>query len=157
MPEQNADDAQTRFLVRILSWDWPLHVGLAPKSMSKEARFQGGLLYAKGLDIRGEILAPEIHGGKVMQLAFVLLAPDLDLGKDELPDIGQLYERRNDSRGTDFEAVVLLPHDALPTAVTCLASVWKFIHLWVVGDLAIRGALPDFSFSSVASEGDTSV
>lgn len=40
-----------RALVEILSWDWPLHVGMAPPSMPPEQRCQGDLFYVQHLEI----------------------------------------------------------------------------------------------------------
>lgn len=147
MPSSNDTQSGDRFLIQISSWDWALQVGMAPESMPKEHRFQGGLLYSRSLDIDGKILAPESHRGRAIRLSFMGFGPDIEFGPEGLQELGQLHEGRNESRGPDFVATAILPQDALPTCATCLASVWGFLHLWTDGNPAERAAITDFAFS----------
>ncbi|WP_397405170.1 hypothetical protein, partial [Phenylobacterium sp.] len=56
-PASNDPDAlDNRLIIEILSWDWALHVGMAPDSVPQEQRHQGGLIYSRGLDINGRIV-----------------------------------------------------------------------------------------------------
>ncbi len=135
-----------RFLVQISSWDWALHVGMAADHVPPEMRFQGGLLHSRGLYVEGTVLAPPEHRGKSIFLSLIVFGPDAEFGPGGLRDVGQLHEERGTARKADFSAILLMPQDALPGAMTCLASVWRFIDLWTGGDPSERASITDFAF-----------
>lgn len=149
MPANAGDPAlsETRLLIEILTWDWALHVGRAPPTMPLEHRLQGGLFTSQGVDIVGRIVAP---GGRQGQSARVWIIPfgaDLTFGPDGLQDVGQCHPG-HEGRGTDFEANLLLPHDTLSDVITCLSSVWKYLHLWTADAPSDPAVVTDFAFAA---------
>ena len=82
-----------RLLIEILSWDWALHVGMAPDGVPQEHRHQGGLLYGRGLDIVGQIVAPERRHGQSVRVWIAPCSPDLAFGPGGLGDVGRCDAR----------------------------------------------------------------
>jgi len=147
MLDGNSEEADDRFLIEISDWDWGLHLAIAPEVFPQDQRFQGGLLYSRGLDIVGAIVSPDLHSGKVMRLSFLPFGSDVQFGPDGLQELGQLYEAGHGASGTSFTGTLILPEDALPISVTALASAWKYLHIWTEGDPAVRAAVTGFTFS----------
>ena len=136
-----------RFLVEIQKWDWSLHVGLSPTSMPVEQRFQGGLLYTRGLDIEGQVVAPKDYRAKSIRIWVSPLGPDIVFGPDGLQDVGRFYSKSGRPGGTDLEASLFLPQSALENAITCLGSIWRYVHIWIDRDNTDPSSITDFSFS----------
>lgn len=74
LDEPRADDG--RLLIQIDTWEWGLFVGMSPESTPVEYRFQGGLLYARGIDITGRIRAPNTHRNKRVRVWISPWEPD---------------------------------------------------------------------------------
>jgi hypothetical protein len=134
-----------RFMVEIGKWNWGLQVGLSHPSMPRRQRFQGGLMYNRSIVVDGRIRAPLRCRDKLIQ---VWLSP---FGRDvrfnaSTDDVGRFYSDRIGARGPAFEADLQIPQDALPPALTCLGSVWKFIDIWTAKDRP--EAVTAFSFSA---------
>ena len=127
--------SENRYLIEILTWDWSLYVGMEPKPMPDEAGFQGQLMYARGVDIRGRVVAPRIYRGKSIGVSLSPIGKEILFGPDGLGGVGQLIAYEEPLGGREFGASVLLPEDALPSVITCLASAWKYIHIWTTGSL----------------------
>ena len=134
-----------RYLVEIASWDWEFHLGLSPRSVPKKHRFQGGLVYARGLTIEGTVLAPARN--RAIRVWFSPVGPNISFGRGGLNRVGWLTEQSGPPAQTDFEATLYFPEDALAPFVSCLSSVWRYIHIWVDGDPHERAAVRDFSLS----------
>ena len=47
----------------------------------------------------------------------------------------------------DMEFTLFLPHDALPMAVTCMGSAWRYIHIWTRDRDKDEAAVSAFSFT----------
>ncbi len=138
--------SDNRLLIEILSWDWALHVGMAPGAMPAEHRYQGGLIHSRGLDITGQVITPDVSQGQTVRIWIAPFAPDLDFGPDGLSDVGQCHPG-NQRRGTAFEVSLMLPQDALPAAITCLSTIWKYLHLWTTEPPPHEARVTDFAFS----------
>jgi hypothetical protein len=146
-PASNDPDAlDNRLIIEILSWDWALHVGMAPDSVPQEQRHQGGLIYSRGLDINGRIVTPDALKGKTARFWISPVAPDIIFGPEGLPHVGQLHPR-DEGGGPDLEATLFLPKDALPGVLTCLASAWKYLHIWTREPPPTTAGITDFAFS----------
>ncbi|HEX4708843.1 hypothetical protein [Phenylobacterium sp.] len=137
-----------RFLIEITDWDWNLGLGLIPDSIPNEYKLQGGLIYSRAIQIGGRILAPKICRGEAIRLWTLNVGPEIDFAPDAWDDVGRLYDLRNNPRRKEFEASLLLPQEALPMTVTCLASIWKYIHIWTIGDPKDEAQITNFSFSA---------
>ena len=148
MPEAAPDH---RALIEIPSWDWPLHVGMAPPSMPPEQRRQGDLFYVQRLEISGRVLTPVALQGRSVRISISTFGPDLTFGPEGLEQVGQVHPGRDDHE-TVFEASLLLPRDALPGALTSLASVWKRLHLWTTAPPPQPGDITDFAFCGIGPE-----
>jgi hypothetical protein len=135
-----------RLMVEIEGWNWALTVGLSHPSTPPRYRFQGGLMYTRGIDIAGRIRAPSIHRGKQIRI-FVSTFGRKERFNLRSGDVGRFYTKRLDEGGTPFEASLRLPEDALSNALICLGSTWKFLDIWTTTDDA-DSAVTIFSFSA---------
>ncbi|ODT64452.1 MAG: hypothetical protein ABS77_00585 [Phenylobacterium sp. SCN 69-14] len=136
-----------RFLIEIQKWDWNLHVGLSPPSTPVEQRFQGGLLYTRGLDIEGQVVAPKAHRAKSIRIWVSPLGPDIDFSPEGLQEVGRFYYEASRPEETGLEASLFLPQSALENVITCLGSIWRYVHIWTEGDDTAPASVTDFSFS----------
>jgi len=135
-----------RFMVEIGTWNWALTVGLSHPLTPRRHRFQGGLMYTRGIEIDGRIRAPAVHRGKPIRV-WVSTFDRKERFNAETADVGRFYVDRLGDDGWPFEASLRLPEDALPNVLTCLGSVWKFIDIWIATD-APESAVTMFSFSA---------
>ena len=137
-----------RFMVEIGEWDWTLYVGVSHPTTPVEYRFQGGLNYSRGIEITGRVRAPSSHRGKLMRVWISPFGPDADFGADSAEDVGAFYRNRPDALGSDLQASLRLPEAALPSTLTCLSSVWKYLDIWTVDDKGDQVRITAFSFSA---------
>lgn len=136
---------ESRFLIEIDAWDWPLHIGLSSESMPLEHRFQGGLSYVRSLELEGRIAAPKLHRGKTIRVSLSPVGPDIRFGSDGLGLVGRLHIHPPALKAWDCSATLWIPEAALPTSAICLGSVWRYLHIWLLEDTQDIAA---FSFSS---------
>lgn len=137
-----------RFMVEIAEWNWAVYVGLSPQTVPVEYRFQGGLNYSRGIEITGRVRAPNLHRGKLMRIWISPFGPEIDFGADGLDRVGQFYKDRPDAIGSNFQASLHLPEEALSPAITCLSSVWRYLDLWIDHYEGDEAAVTAFSFSA---------
>ena len=118
-------------------------------------------MYGRGLEIEGRILAPPPNRGQAIRVWTSNIGPEIDFtpqGQDidftpqGQDDVGRLYDHRNKPGHRAYAATLLLPQDALPMAITCLASVWKYIHIWTVGEPHDEVQVTGFAFSAEIHE-----
>lgn len=133
-------------MIEIEEWDWLLYVGLSHPSTPPKYRFQGGLMYTRGIDIAGRIRAPGVHRGKRVRVWISTFGPkvrfDLRSG-----DVGRFHTDRLGEDGPPFDASLRMPEAALQDTLICLGSIWKFLDIWTVADQA-GSAITAFSFSA---------
>lgn len=135
-----------RLLIQIDTWEWGLFVGMSPESTPIEYRFQGGLHYTRAIEITGRFRAPDTHRNKRVRVSISPFGPELDFGTPDLADVGMYYESRCSQGGWEHEATLMLPESALQPALTCLGSLWRYVHIWV-GDDQDAARISAFSFS----------
>ncbi len=135
--------SSTLFVVEIQDWDWPLHVGMRPAPLSGEHAPDAGLLCVEAVSIEGIILAPEECRSKAIRLGLSPLPREILI---EGPDVGQLHKDPIERQDLGFYARLLLPADTLQSAIFCLGSKWRSVHMWV-DDRDTPGAVTDFAFS----------
>lgn len=147
MPSTDPGLFDGRLLIEIEAWDWALDVRLSPNAAPIETRFQGGLNYSRPIVVTGRIQAPRGHRGKGIRVWISPFGPELsfDAGLDRL---GQLRDRSKDQLEQQLEARLYLPEGALGPALTALATVWRYIHLWTDEELAEVAGVTAFSFSA---------
>lgn len=141
-----------RFLIEIASWEGDLHVGLASQLTPREARFQGGLAFTRGLEIRGRVVAPKGSFARSINIWVSTFGPELQFGDDGLDEVGQFRTVAEDDRIHDLTATLLIPEAVLPFAATCLGSAWKYLHIWTFDEEDGRAGVSAFSFSSSIHE-----
>ena len=73
---------------------------------------------------------------------------EIKFGAGGLDRVGQFYKDRLDAIGSDFEASLHLPEEALPSAITCLSSVWRYLDIWIGEYEGDEAAVTAFSFSA---------
>jgi hypothetical protein len=137
-----------RFMVEIREWDWHFHLSLSHPKVPKTYRFQGGLNYSRGVEIIGRVRAPNPLRGKLMRIWLSPFGPEIKFGAGGIDRVGQFYRDRPDAIGCDFEASLQLPADALPPAITCLSSVWRYLDIWIDKYEGDEASVTAFSFSA---------
>lgn len=134
-----------RFMVEIEEWNWGLYLGLSHPLTPRRHRFQGGLMYTRGIDLGGRIRAPGMHRGKAVRIWISPFGRKVRFNA-RTDDVGRFYRDRLGEDSTPFEANLMLPENALSDALVCLGSVWKFMDIWTATDEA-ETAVTAFCFS----------
>lgn len=150
--EQNAyiqAMSSTLFLVEIRSWDWPLHVGVRPRSASPEHSPEEDLLCVEAVAIDGLVLAPEEHRSKLMHIELFPLPREIIFGDRDARDVGRLHKDPVERGDLGFAVNLFLPADTLQSTIFCLGSTWRRIHMWV-DDGVEPLSVSHFGFSSDA-------
>jgi hypothetical protein len=137
-----------RFLIRIKTWDWPLSVGLSSDLTPPEHRFRGGLHYVRTFDIAGQIAAPKAFRGRPVRVWISPFDESLKFGPKDYPEVGCFYFRHPELRREGLSLTILLPEDAITATATCLASVWKYLHVWTFNEDAEQASIKSYSFSA---------
>ena len=104
------------------------------------------------LTIEGPILAPEKHRSKVIELRLYPLPREVIFGDRAERNVGSLYRNPPAREDLGFCANLFLPADTLQSAIFCLGSIWRSVHMWV-DDTAERTAVTEFGFSANALNG----
>ena len=141
--------SSTLFLVEIRSWDWPLHVGLRPRTAGAERDPGGDLLCVETITIEGLVLAPEEHRSKPILVRLSPLRREIIFGDRDERDVGRLHKDPVEREDLGFYANLFLPADTLQSAIFCLGSVWRRLHMWIE-DGAEPVSVTDFGFSADA-------
>jgi hypothetical protein len=142
--------SETLFVVEIQRWDWPLFVGVRPRSaVVIDPELEAGPLCVETLTIEGLIVAPEEHRSKVIQLWLYPLPRDIIFGDGEERGVGSLYRDPPAREDLSFSANLFLPADTLQSAIFCLGSIWRKVQVWVDDGVDHdRSAVTEFAFSA---------
>ena len=81
--------------------------------------------------IDGVVLAPEEHRSKLIHLTLYPLPREIIFGDRDERDVGRLYEDPVERKDLGFAANLFLPADTLQSAIFCLGSTWRRVHMWV--------------------------
>jgi hypothetical protein len=135
----------TQYVVRIQDWDWPLHMGIKPRS-SMGADSVDELICSETLIIDGLVLLPGEHRSERIQLRLNPLPREIICDGCEHRNLGRLHRKPVEQSDLCFYASLFLPADTLQKAILCLSSKWRTLHMWV-GDDADPDAVTDFGFS----------
>ena len=141
--------SSTLYLVEIQSWDWPLHVGVRPRSAVADHDLEGNLLCVETLEIHGFVLAPEEHRSKLIHFTLYPLSREIIFGDRDERDVGRLHKDPVERKDLGFSASLFLPADTLQSAIFCLGSIWRRIHMWI-DDGVEPGSVIHFGFSADA-------
>jgi hypothetical protein len=136
----------TLFLVEIQSWDWPLHVGVRPRSAVADRGPEEDLVCVEAIAIEGLVLSPEEHRSKLIHLRLTPLPREIIFGDRDERDVGRLHKDPVERDDLGFYARLFLPADTLQKAILCLSSKWRSVHLWV-DEGAETSTVTDFGFS----------
>jgi len=137
-----------RFMIEIREWNWNLYLAPSRPEIPVEYRFRGGLNYSRDIEIIGRVRAPNPHRGKLTRIWLSPFGPEMTFGIDGLDSVGQFYRDRPDELGADFQASLHLPDEALPPAITCLGSVWRYLDIWIDKYRGDEATVTAFSFSA---------
>jgi len=99
--------------------------------------------------IEGLVLAPEEHRSKRIHVRLSPLPREIIFGDRDARDVGRLYKDPVERKDLGFYANLFLPADNLQSAVFCLGSVWRRLHMWIE-DGAEPISVTDFGFSADA-------
>lgn len=136
-----------RYLVEIETWDWNLHVAVSREIAPPEHRFQGGLDYVTSFEIEGRIVAPEALRRRRVRVWLSPFSADIEFDVKNPQGVGRLSRHTPPSYGCDYSATLLIPESSIAPTATCLASAWRYIHLWTFDHAGEESALERFTFS----------
>jgi len=136
-----------RYLVEIQAWDWNLHVAVSREVVPPDYRFQGGLDYVTTFELETRVVAPQHLCGRRLRAWLTPFGPDVKFDVKDPDGVGRLYRHDPSKYGFDYSATLLIPESSISTTATCLASVWRYIHMWSFDDEGDELALERFSFS----------
>jgi hypothetical protein len=134
-----------RLMIDILSWNWNLRVAISSAATRPKARFQG-LDYGRDFTIHGQVRAPRELRGKTMKVTLAPFGPKVRFGRGGLQQVGRMKAPQPGS-DLDFEAILMLPEEAIPTTATSLASNWKHLDIWTFGEELQVAGVSAYSFS----------
>ena len=118
-----------RLMIDILAWNWNLRVATNQTLARSKAR-SPGLDYGRDFTIHGRVSAPRELRGKEMKVTLSPFGPTVRFGQRGLQQVGALAELPSGS-DFDFEAMLMLPEDAITSTATSLALAWKYLQIRV--------------------------
>jgi hypothetical protein len=119
-----------RLMIDILAWDWPLRVAIGDHAVTRPKARSHGLDYSRDFAIHGRVRAPRELRGKKMKVTLSPFGPRVRFGQGGLQQVGALAELPSGS-DFDFEAMLMLPEDAIAATATSLALAWKHLQIRV--------------------------
>lgn len=136
-----------RYLVEIETWDWNLHLAVSRESMPPEYRFQGGLDYVKTFELEGRIAGPEALRNQRIRVWLSPFGPDTQFDVENPDGVGRIWRHNPPKYGVEYSATLRIPEASVAAAATCLASVWRYLHMWTFDEDGDELALERFAFS----------
>lgn len=115
-----------RLMIDIVGWDWNLRIAVNPALARPKARFHG-LDCGRDFIIHGRARGPRELRGKAIKVTLSPFGSKVRFGRGGLQQVGALKAGPGGS-DFDFEAVLMLPEDAIATTATSLASTWKHLQ-----------------------------
>jgi hypothetical protein len=137
--------SSTQFVVQIQSWDWPLHVGVKPRSVVDDLGPDGDLLCSEAVVINGLVLSPQEHRSALIQLGLYPLPREIMSDRGEERYVGRLHRDPVQRSDLGFYASLFLPEDTVEKVILCLGSKWQGLHMWI-GDGDDPDVITDFGF-----------
>lgn len=114
-------------MIDILAWDWNLRIAVSPSFARSKARFHG-LDYGRDFTIHGRVRGPRELRGKAIKVTLSPFGSKVRFGRGSLQQVGALKAVPAGS-DFDFEAMLMLPEEAIATTATSLASAWKHLQI----------------------------
>ncbi|MES2343145.1 MAG: hypothetical protein V4597_15845 [Pseudomonadota bacterium] len=115
-----------RLLIDILAWDWNLSVAIGDRVVSGSKLASQGLDYGRDFTIHGHVRAPRELRGKTIKVTLSPFGPKVRFGRGGLQHVGEFTPP---SEGFEFEAVLMLPEEAIASTATSLGSRWKYLQI----------------------------
>lgn len=131
-------------MIDVLAWDWNLRIAVSPALARSKAWFHG-LDYSRDFTIHGRVRGPRELRGKGIKVTLSPFSPKVRFGRGGLQQVGGLIVPPVGS-DFDFEAVLMLPEDAIATTATSLSSAWKHLQLQTDNDDISRARIFAYSF-----------
>ena len=136
----------TLFVVEIQNWDWPLHVGVRPRSAVAGRGLEDELLCVETITVEGSVLSPKEHRSKLIHLSLTPLPREIIFRDHDDRDVGRLHKDPVERLDLGFYAILFLPEDTLQNVILCLSSKWRSIHMWV-DESTEPASITDFGFA----------
>lgn len=114
-------------MIDILAWNWNLRVATNQPVTRSKARSLG-LDYGRDFTIHGRVRAPRELRGKEMKVTLSPFGPRVRFGQRGLQRVGALAALPPGS-DFDFEAMLMLPEEAIASTATSLALTWKHLQI----------------------------
>jgi hypothetical protein len=147
-------ESRQDFAVELEGCEGGLALLPCPPGVPKAHRFQGGLIYTRMIEIKGQMIAPQPMVGLPVRIWLSQLETRHFSGR-EPPYIGDFYDRTGELPGGGLEAAIFIPKDAWSTSVLCLGMKWRRFDFTGVDGDGRRMRLVDFAFSSGAADVDS--
>jgi hypothetical protein len=136
-----------RILLEITSWDCTYHLMPSPRGLPKEHRFQGGLSFSHGFELETRVVVPKGYPVDGFRLWLSTFDTEAKFGPKHRQSLGQLVIQ--DASGVNAPRIgtLYIPEATLATVATCLASVWKYLHVWTFDEDDDGASVSAFCFS----------
>lgn len=141
-----------RILIEIDTWEADFHLGMLPPGMPTEGSYLGGLIFVRGFDVRGRVLAPKELSGGTIDITLSPLPPDLLFIPSATNSVGRFYFRPENPGLRNNAVRLYMPEADLTHIATCLAANWKYVHVWISGKDENDAAVDSYSFSSAVHD-----
>jgi len=141
-----------RILIEIDTWEADFHLGMLPRGMPTEGSYLGGLIYVRGFDVRGRILAPKELSGSTIDVNLSPLAPDLLFIPSATNSVGRFYFRPENPELRNNAMRLYIPEDDLTHMATRLAENWKYVHVWISDKDESDAGVDSYSFSATVHD-----
>ncbi len=138
-------------IVEILSFEDGLHLLPARNGLPRAHRFQGGLIYSPSITMEGRVVGPDRLAGRQMRIWLSQLER-WHFSRRRPPYIGLLSDRTGKLPGGGLEAMLYIPKDTWLTAIGCLGTIWRRLHLNGVENEDGSVTILEFSFSAGLEE-----
>lgn len=147
--EPNALDPaffEGRLLIDILDWDWKLRVAVGAVAKRRK-QLSAGLTCGRDFVIQGRIRAPRELRGKAIKVTLSPFGPKVKFGRRGLQQIGS-FRIPATRRDCDFEAILMLPEEAIPGTAASLATMWKNLQILTFDESAGAAAVSHYFFGA---------
>jgi len=141
-----------RILIEIDTWEADFHLGMLPRGMPTEGTYLGGLIYVRGFDVRGRILAPKELSGGTIDITLSPLPPDLLFIPSATNSVGRFYFRPENPEFRNNAMRLYMPEADLTHIATCLAANWKYVHVWISNRDENDAGVDAYSFSATVPD-----
>ena len=136
-----------RLLLEIDQWECTYHLGLSSELIPPEYRFQGGLAFSQGFELNGRVIAPAKRREEQFRVWLSPFGTDRKFGPDGLDEVGRVHFLPQKGITAGSAITLFIPEATMATVETCLATLWKYLHIMTFDEGADEASVRAFSLT----------